>query len=202
MFHSMHITARLEETTVRTLLGELLPVTIVLDEDEGEHRWIRIDPARTVEFVANEGLRLEVGGQLHWKAAGVPVLLTIHAAQLLITPEVVDGAEGGRLVFRPSLEKMDLKSVPGFLDSGITAIVNKRLEAEGDKLAWPFGSHLANRFPLPKELLDVDRFTLAAGRAMVHVLDDAIVFNLSLAMGFTRRPRTDTSDQGPSAPAS
>src|SRR5215212_2530230 len=102
----MQITARLEEDTVGQLLGELLPVTIVLDED-GEDRWIRIDPARSVDFVANEGLRLEVGGQLHWKVAGVPVLLTIHSAHLLLAPAVVDGAEGARLVFRPVLEKMD-----------------------------------------------------------------------------------------------
>jgi hypothetical protein len=188
----MHILARLEETTVRTLLGELLPVTVVLDEEEGEHRWIRIDPARTVEFVANEGLRLEVGGQLHWKTAGVPVLLTIHSAHLRLKPEVVDDAEGARLVFRPSLEKMDLKSVPGFLDSGITAIVNKRLDAEGDKLAWHFGRDLANRFPLPKELLEIAGFTLAAGTAIIEVLDDAIVFSLSLAMGFARRTTADS----------
>lgn len=183
----MHISARLEEATVRTLLGELLPVTVLLDEDDGEHRWIRIDPARSVEFAANEGLRLEVGGQLHWKMAGVPVLLTIHSAQLLVTPEVVDDAEGARLVFRPSLEKMDLKSVPGFIDSGIAAIVNKRLAAEGDKLAWHFGRDLANRFPLPKELLEIDGFTLAAGSATVAVQDDAIIFDLPLAMGFARR---------------
>ncbi len=183
----MKITARLEEDTVRQLLGELLPVTIVLDDD-GEDRWIRIDPARSVDFAANEGLRLEVGGQLHWKAAGVPVLLTIHSAQLLLAPAVVDDAEGARLVFRPSLEKMDLKSVPGFLDSGITGIVNKRLDAQGDKLAWHFARDLANRFPLPKELLEIDSFTLAAGTATVEVSADAVVFTLSLATGFLRRP--------------
>ena len=183
----MHITARLDEDTVRQLLGELLPVTVVLDDD-GEDRWIRIDPARSVDFAANEGLRLEVGGQLRWKAAGVPVLLTIHSAQLLVTPAVVDDAEGARLVFRPSLEKMDLKSVPGFLDSGITSIVNKRLEAEGNQLAWHFGRDLTQRFPLPKELLDIDGFTLAAPTASVDVLADAIVLTLPLAMAFVRRP--------------
>lgn len=189
----MHIMARLEETTVRDLLGQLLPVTILLD-DEDEQRWIRIDPARSVEFVADEGLRLEVGGQLHWKTAGVPVLFTIHAAQLLLTPAVVEDGERARLVFRPSLEKMDLKSVPGFIDSGITAIVNKRLAGEGDKLTWHFGRALANRFPLPKELLEVDSFTLAAGAATVQVLNDAIVFDLPLAMGFARRDATVQAD--------
>jgi hypothetical protein len=188
----MQITARLEEDTVKRLLAELLPVTIVLDQDEkGEEqkddRWIRLDPAHKVDFVADQGLRLEVAGQLHWKAAGVPVLLTIVSAHLLIEPVVVDDAAGARLVFRPSLEKMDLKSLPGFVDSGIANMVNKRLDAEGDKLAWHFARDLANRFSLPRELLEIESFTLAAGAASVAVLADAVVFTLTLATGFERR---------------
>jgi hypothetical protein len=183
----MHLSARLEETTIRELLTRLLPVTIVLDDEDSEDRWIRIDPARSVDFVANEGLRLEVAGQLRWKTAGVPVLLGIHSAQLLIRPAIVDHPDGARLVFRPSLEKMDLKSVPGFIDSRITAIVNNRLEAEGDKLAWHFGRDLAHVFPMPKELVDIDTFTLAAGDATVEVSSDALVLNLSLVMDFVRR---------------
>jgi len=183
----MHLSARLDETTVRTLLAQLLPMTIVLDDDGSEDRWIRIDPARSVDFAADEGLRLEVAGQLRWKTAGVPVLFTIHSAQLLIRPAVVDDDDGARLVFRPSLEKMDLKSVPGFIDSGITAIVNKRLEAQGDKLAWHFARDLANAFPMPKELVDIDSFTLSAGAATVEVSSDAVILNLSLATGFVRR---------------
>ena len=183
----MNITARLDEDVVRQLLGELLPVTIVLDDEDRERR-IWIDRARDVNFAANEGLHVEVGGQLHWKIAGVPVVLTIQSAQLLLTPAVVDDVDGARLVFRPSLAKMDLKSIPGFVDSGITGIVNKRLEAEGDKLAWHFGRDLANQFPLPKELIEIDRFTLAARTATVAVQADAIVFTLSLAMSFLRNP--------------
>lgn len=183
----MHIRAQLDEATVRALLAELLPLTVVLGDIESTTRWIRIDPARSVEFAANEGLRLEVGGQLRWETAGVPVLLTIQSAHLLVSPAVIDDDAGARLVFRPSLERMDLKSVPGFLDSGITALVNKRLEAEGDKLAWHFGRGLANRFPLPKEMVETEAFSLAAGTATVEVLPDALVLNLSLTTGFARR---------------
>src|SRR5688572_9629966 len=106
----MHLTARLEESTVQQLLAELFPVTIVLDE-AGDDRWIRIESAHHVDFVANEGLRVAVSGQIHWKVAGVPVPLTIHSAQLMLRPSIVDDSAGARLVFRPSLEKMDLKNV-------------------------------------------------------------------------------------------
>jgi hypothetical protein len=183
---TMRITARLEEATVRQLLQELLPVTVMLDDEDAD-RWIRIDPARSVDFAAGEGLRVAVAGQLSWKLAGVQVTLTIHSAQLLLQPAVVGEGTEGRLLFRPSLEKMDLKNVPGLLDSGITGLVNLRLESEGDKLAWHFGRDLTARFPLGKDLVDVESLSLGVGGAAVTVLADAIVLELPLALGFERR---------------
>ena len=182
----MRITAHLDESTVRQLLAELLPVTVRLDDDDDD-RWIRIDPARSVDFVAGEGLRVAVAGQLSWKLAGVQVVLTIHSAQLLLQPAVVGEGTEGRLLFRPSLETMDLKNVPALLDSGITGLVNRRLEDEGDKLAWPFGRDLTGRFPLGRDFVDVESFVLGVGAATVTVLADAMVLDLPLALGFARR---------------
>jgi hypothetical protein len=181
----MHITAQLDETTVKTLLEQLLPVTVRLDDDDAD-RWIRIDPARSVDFAAGEGLRVAVAGQLSWKLAGVQVMLTVHAAQLLLRPVVVGEGTEGRLLFRTSLEAMDLKNVPGLLDSGITALVNRRLEGEGDKLAWHFGRALTGHFPLGKDFVDVESFVLGIGAATVTVLADAMVLDLPLALGFAR----------------
>jgi hypothetical protein len=182
----MHISARLDLTALRRLLDQLLPVTIRLDDDD-EQRWIRIDPARSVDFAAGTGVRIDVSGQLAWTVAGVVVPLTIHSAQLLLTPLVVGKGSEGRLVFRPSLEKMDLKNVPGLIDSGITGLVNRRLESEGDKLAWHFGRDVATRFPLGKDFVEAESFVMATGAASVHVLADAIAFDLPLSMAFERR---------------
>jgi hypothetical protein len=183
----MRITAQLDESTVRQLLGELLPVTIMLDDEDAD-RWIRIEPAHSVDFAAGEGLRVAVAGQLSWKIAGVQMVLTIHAAQLLLRPAVVGEGTEGRLLFRPSLEKMDLKNVPALLDSGITGLVNRRLESEGDKLAWHFGRDLTGRFPLGKDFVDVESFVLGVGSATVTVVADAVVLDLPLALGFARKP--------------
>ncbi len=181
----MRITAQLDEATVRRLLEQLLPVTVRLDDEDAD-RWIRIDPARSVDFAAGEGLRVAVAGQLSWKLAGVQVLLTIHEAQLLLRPAVVGEGAEGRLLFRPSLEKMDLKNVPGLLDSGITGLVNSRLEDEGDKLAWPFGRDLTGRYPLGRDFVDVESLVLGVGAASVTVLADAIALDLPLVLGFAR----------------
>jgi hypothetical protein len=184
----MLITARLEETSVRQVLGDLLPLTIALDDEGGAgDRWLRIEPARLVDFVAGEGLRVEVGGHLHWKTAGVPLPLTINSAHLLLRPAVVETEDGGRLVFHPSLESMDLKNVPGFLDSGIANLINKRLDGVGDKLSWDFAKTLRVTVPVSKDLAEISSFELTAGSGAVQVLNDAIVLSVDLAMRFTRR---------------
>lgn len=181
----MQVTARLEESSVRDILAGLLPLTILLDDD-GD-RWIRIDPARTVDFAPDEGLRIEVEGQIRWRTAGVPLLLTINSAQLLLMPSIVEDEQGGRLVFRPSLEKMDLKHLPDFIDTGIANIVNKRLAGEGDQLSWHYAESLKSRFPVGKDLVEAEAFELSARGGTVQVLADAVIFTLDLAMRFTRR---------------
>jgi hypothetical protein len=186
----VQITARLEEATVKQLLAELLPVTITLEDESDKGRWIRIDEARQVDFVAGEGLRVETSGQLQWSAAGLPLSVTFHTAQLMLRPEVVDDKHGGRLVFRPSLEALDLKNVPGFVDRGVLAIVNNRLASQGDALAWPYGRTLSVSVQLAPALQPAQKFQLGVHSAQVEVQHNAIVFTVSIAAGFTHTPAT------------
>jgi hypothetical protein len=180
----VRITARLEEATVKELLGQLLPAKVFLDE-QGE-RWIQIERANHIDFVAGRGLRVASNGEVRWQAAGVPITFTFLSAQLMLQPLVVEDDHGGRLVFRPSLEDLDLKNVPSFLDSGALSLINKRLEAQGDALAWHFGQTLARAFPMPDTLTPVDQLKLGAGGGHVDVLDDAVIFTLDLALEFLR----------------
>jgi hypothetical protein len=186
MLDLMRITAQLDETTVRRLLGELLPVTVLLDEEDAD-RWIRVDPASSVDFAPGEGLRVAVAGQLNWKLAGVQVAVRIQDALLLLRPEVRGEGTEARLLFRPSLEKMDLKNVPALIDSGIAGLVNMRLESESDKLAWHFGRDLTGRFSLGRDFLEIESFVVGAGTASATVLPDAIVLDVPLALGFGRK---------------
>jgi len=54
----VQITARLEEATIQQLLADLLPARIILDEGD-KRRWIQLEPARKVDFIADRGLRIE-----------------------------------------------------------------------------------------------------------------------------------------------
>jgi hypothetical protein len=183
----VQITARLDEATIDQLLGELLPARVLVDGHGDRGRWIQIERARRVDFIADQGLRVQSSGQIQWVAAGLPISLTLNSVQLMLTPVVVDDAHGGRLVFRPSLEELDLKNVPSFLDRGVLGIVNGRLEAQGDELAWHFGKSLTVNAPLPGSILPAQAFQLSVRASALAVHADAIELTLTFDMRFSRQ---------------
>ena len=72
----MHITVHLEKAVLSDLLAELLPITILLDEDDGlRGRWIRIDRARHLELRPDETIRLVTSGRLRWRKNGTAQVL-------------------------------------------------------------------------------------------------------------------------------
>jgi hypothetical protein len=183
----VHITSRLDEETIRQLLGELLPVKILLDEEGDKGRWISIEPASQIDFVADRGLRLQTRGQIQWLAAGLPINLTLNTVQLMLRPEIANDPHGGRLVFRPALEDLDLKNVPGFLDRGVAGMINSKLASKGDELAWDFGRNLTVNVPLPPSIVPLEAFQLSVRAARVAVLADAIELTLTFDMRFSRK---------------
>lgn len=183
----MHITVELEETTLRWLLAELLPITILLDEEEGlGGRWIKINPARHLQFSVDEGIRLVTSGELRWSLGPMPVTLTVQSLALMLRPVVVGTGPEGRLLFRPVLEKADLQSVPALLDRGVVGLVNRALEARSDRLAWDFGRTLALRFVLPDTLVPLEAAAVGVEAARLRVRADALELTISLTMHISR----------------
>jgi hypothetical protein len=189
------ITARLDEATVKRLLDELLPARLLLGDepDAASKRWLQIERASHVDFVAGAGLRVLTSGQIQWQTVGLPIGITMKSAQLMLTPEVAADEHGGRLVFRPALEALDLKNVPAIFDSGVLSIINSRLAAQGDDLAWHFGKTMALGAPLPRTFLPPLTFHLGAREGKVEVLEDAVVFSVAISLGFTRAPLSPTT---------
>lgn len=192
----MHILARLDEATLRGILDELLPVTLLLDDgaDGGragrDGRWVRIEPTHDLDFVAGTGLRLATGGQIRWLLAGVPLEATLHSIQIMLRPEIVPDKHGGKLVFRPSLESADLKNVPAWIDRGIVSVANRLIEARGDQLAWDFGRSLSFSTAVPATLEGIATMQLGVQNATVQVLADAIQLGLTLSLRFQHLPQT------------
>lgn len=192
----MHLIARLDEATLREILDELLPVTILLDDGAAggpggrDGRWVRIEPSQHLDFIADEGLRLRTGGQIRWLTAGVPVEATLHSVQVMLRPEVLPEKHGGKLRFRPELESVDVKNVPAFIDRGILALVNRQLSARADEMVWNFGQSLGLAVPLPPLLEGVSTLQLDARNASVQITDHAIELGLTLSLHFLRKPGT------------
>jgi hypothetical protein len=205
--NTVHIRVRLEEATLRAVLDELLPITLLLDEPGADAdltatatatapaagkgrdgRWVRVEKASEVDFVAGQGLRLVSAGQIRWVTAGMPMEATLHSVKILLRPQVVADKHGGRLVFRPSLEAADLKNVPALLDRGVVALVNHQLESKGQDMAWDFGRTLSLAVPVPPMLEGIHSLQLDARNATVSVTADAIELGLTLSLHFLRNP--------------
>ena len=93
----MHTTVHLEATVLSDLLAELLPITILLDEDDGlQGRWIKIDRARHLELGPDETIRLATSGRLRWPLGPVPLTLTVQDLVVLLRPVVVGAGASSR----------------------------------------------------------------------------------------------------------
>ena len=183
----MQIAVELEEATLRQLLGELLPITILFDEARGlDGRWIRIDPARDLQFSVDEGIRIVTSGALRWSLGPLPVTLTVRSLALLLRPVVVGTGASGRVLFRPVIEAADLQSVPGLLDRALVRLVNRALEARSERLAWDFGRTLALRFVLPDALVPLEAAAVGVEAARLRVRPDALELTVSLTMHISR----------------
>jgi hypothetical protein len=187
----MILRARLEESEIKKLLADLLPLTFALDADAEDRggpgeRWVRIESPHRVDFVAGEGLLVEVTGQVRWTVAGLPLSITILGATLSLRPSIAGEGTTSRLLFNPTLKRMDLKSVPGFADNRIAALINRRLASESDQLSWAFGETLDAKLSLGAHVAEARYFESAAGLASVATTDDALEFSLHVKMGFSR----------------
>ena len=183
----MHITVHLEKAVLSDLLAELLPITILLDEDDGlRGRWIRIDRARHLELGPGETIRLVTSGRLRWPLGPVPLTLTVQRLVVLLRPGVVGTGTSSRVLFRPVIETADLQRVPAFLDRSLVGVVNRALEARGERLAWDLGRTLALRFVLPDTLIPLEAAQIDVATAQARVIGDTIELTVSLTMHISR----------------
>jgi hypothetical protein len=183
----MHIAVELEETTLRQLLGELLPITILFDEAQGlDGRWIRIDPAHDLQLRVDDGIRLVTSGAVRWHLGPIPVTVTVRRLALMLRPLVVGTGMAGRVLFRPVIETADLHNLPKLLDRTVVGLVNRALEARSKQLVWNFGQALALRFTLPNVLSPLEAAAVSVETARVRVRADALELTVSLTMHIDR----------------
>src|SRR5262245_24374413 len=193
----MHITVELEKETLSQLLGDLLPITIVLDEARGlDGRWVRIQPVQHLEIHA-EGIRLITSGELRWTVGFLPVTITVERLVLILRPIVTGAGAASRLLFQPVLEEADLRHLPALLDRGIVELINGALEGRSERLAWDVGRTLALRFILPDALDPLEAAAVDVEAVRLRVRDEVLVLTVTLTMHISRL----TADRATASPA-
>jgi hypothetical protein len=192
----MDIRARLDESTLRRILGDILPVTVLFDDDQGfEGRWVTIDRARRVEVVPGLGVRLTTSGELRWPFKVIPVGLRLASLQVLVRPVVVGEGPATRVLFRPLIEEADLRRFPDFVDQGIVAIVNRALDSRTELLSWHVANSLDRRFGLPATLGPLETAHVDVESATLAIEEDSIDLTVTLDMSVTRAPPPRTAGQ-------
>jgi hypothetical protein len=177
----MQISARLDEEALRRMLGDILPITVLLDDDRGmEGRWVTIGRAQKVDLIAGEGLRLATSGELRWPIKTLPVTVRIASLQLLIRPIVVGAGPSTRVLFRPFIEHADFERLPDLVDRGIVAIVNRALEERSQHLAWHVADTLCQRFALPTTLVPLETASIDVVSAELRI--DATTIELAVSL--------------------
>jgi hypothetical protein len=166
----MLLTAAVTKAEVAALVERLTPLRISIDERRG--RSITLGRPR-LELVPNAGLRLRGDARLTWDVAGVAILVTLQAWQLLLVPRIVNRDSGRALAFEPVVEVLDLKGVPGFLDDKIAKVLGDALAQNRGKLVWELARKLSKRFALPARI-GGGAFALRAVDGAVGVSEDDV----------------------------
>lgn len=178
------VSAVLDHETVEQLLGELLPLTIDLDQPGEAHRdrFIQIDPPHLLEFVPGRGLRIETGARLQWTVGPMTLPFTIQSVRFLLSPRVNEG----RLELGITLEDTDLKNLPKVIDRGVVSQLNARLAERPDAIAWNYQKTLGVHLALPEKLAPLKHFDMNAGALVVTIEERALTLSVPLPMRFSR----------------
>jgi hypothetical protein len=175
----MFLEALIPRNDLRVFLARALPMTILLDGVGGSHALLLSDLGE-VTIVPEKGVRLVCKAHLHWPVLGIDAPLTLNELSVLLIPEVREAPNGETLVFRITLEHLDIHGVPGVFDETIARAVNERIAASQVELAWDFSTTFANVIPLPPVLAGLDALALHAAWGKVKMTEDAVGFALSL----------------------
>ncbi|MCL2724303.1 MAG: hypothetical protein FWD69_07690 [Polyangiaceae bacterium] len=185
----MRLSAVLTKNDLLRAIEEITPLDFEISRRP--RRTISLGRPWHVELVADAGLRIAGSARLRWEIAGLVIPVTVRAWQILLVPFVAvrDGVHV--LAFEPTLEHLDFKHIPGFLDERIVETVNEAIAAQRSKLVWNFSKTLAVHRALPDKLTPHRCFDLspADGEVTVSTTEMALTIHIDANMAMSaRRP--------------
>lgn len=183
----MEVRVTLSAEELVASVHEFLPYQVDISADGNQKRWLRVNAPESVEFIPKEGMRIIASATFHHN---IPLVPDVHIRRSVLSmrPHLIDGDRGEILAFAVTLEELDLKGIPSFIDSSIVSRVNDQMQARQKQIAWDFSTTLNRTVGLGQRSLLIEAVSLKPGQATLTITDDSVVLALPLAVGFVRRP--------------
>ena len=179
----MQLCATLTKDDVSSIIEEITPLRVAVRP----RRVITLGRPTKIELVAGAGLRVRGDARFTWDVGGLTIPVTLRAWQVLLVPSFVARDGGHVLAFEPTLEVLDFKNVPMFLDGTIKQALKEGLAAQKSKLTWKFEEQLSLVRPLPAKISPAGEVSLAPTGGTVTVT----AAELQLKLEFAFRVRRD-----------
>jgi hypothetical protein len=187
----MWVEAILTKDDLATLLADLCPLTIALDETSGGEHYLRLLNPEGVALVPERGLRLTCEAELHWPVLGIDAPVRAKSLTMLLNVGLAPSLDGEVLAFRPEVESMDVAWVPNLFDGQIADKLNQALANRRVELSWNFFKTLAHTFELPSALHPATALDLRVGWGKVRVTEQAMVLVVSFNTHVLQGPAGD-----------
>jgi hypothetical protein len=187
----MWVEAILTQADLATLLADLCPLTIALDETSGGEHYLRLLNPEQVTLVPERGLRLTCEAELHWPVLGIDAPVRAKSLTVLLNVGLSPSPDGEVLAFTPEVESMDVAWVPNLFDGQIADKLNHELAKRHVALSWDFFKTLSHVFALPAALHPATALDLRVGWGKVRVTEEAMVLAVSFNTHVRKGPTGD-----------
>jgi len=165
-------------------LGQILPVRIDLGGEHPRSRVLALHAARSVELVADRGLRVVCSAELTWDIAGLSPTVKLDELAILLKPRVVDHNGGAAIDFNIELEEADIHGLPGIIDATIMKAANAALVSK--KITWDVTESLSRTVNMGSALEEVQRLKISVDWAKCRITAEAFVLAASFKLTFLR----------------
>jgi hypothetical protein len=172
----MWLEAIFSQHDLEQALRAITPATLTL----GAHGSVSLETPTRVELVAGRGLRAVCPATVRATVARVEVPLRVASATLLLEPSIAE--RGGRevVIFKVTLESIDVTALPHVLEAAAVDAINAALIRQETELVWDFRDTLSHRFTLPDIITSLHSLDVIAAWGKVRITEEALVFAVSI----------------------
>jgi len=189
----MWLEAIISQEDLVQVMGEFLPVKILLDQDEEDEkeekkdepeRSLLLHPATQVTLVPDQGVRVTCPAELTWSIAGMSPTMKLDELSVMIRPQVVEKNKGNVLELVIEVEEADFHSLPAFIDHTIVKALNAALATKNP--AWNFTETLTRKVGLGTMLDPVEALKIEVQWGKTRIGGEVLGLVLSFKIGFVR----------------